>query len=347
MKWITTIMTFSDSFQLLSITAVQHERAPKMTSVTSSTHGFHRFGLMNMDAGNTYATRHQEGVFSFPMHFSAVTHPFDNFYMPSPYYPHLTESLNLKLGHGAYKPLVTPSNYELDIGKNLSNNLITKTTQNASDPSNKITKDKENEVTSSEELPLMSESFRMKTTHSLYDSATKLLFLSIRWAKSIPSFNQLPMNDQKSLLVDSWAELFIVAAAQWGLIIDGETATSFPFLTHIQNIFKTFAALKIDNFEAACLKALILFRDDTLDGQAPSQQHILLLQNQSLCLLLEKCGGLRFGHLLLLLPKIKFCGNVKRLQVSVKITLSRLVMSLIFIYFIGKSFQAYRRRSDN
>lgn len=325
-------MTFPDSFQLFSITAVQHERAPKMTSVTSSTHGFQRFGLMHMDAANTYAPRHQEGVFSFPMHFSSVTHPFDNYYMPSPYYPHLTDSLNLKLSHGAYKPLlVAPSNYDLEIGKILSNNLITKATQNSSDPSSKINKDKENEVTSSEELPPMSESLRLKTNQSLYDSATKLLFLSIRWAKSIPSFNQLPMNDQKSLLLDSWAELFIVAAAQWELIFDGETVTSFPFLTHIQNVFKSFASLKIDNFEAACLKALILFRDDTLHGQPSSQQHILLLQNQSLCLLLEKCGGLRFGHLLLLLPRIKYCGNVKRLQVSVNMTLNRRSYYLSFI----------------
>lgn len=311
-------MTFSDSFQLFSFTAVQHERAPKMTSVSSSTHGFSY-------AASMYAPRHQDGVFPFPMHFSTVTHPFDNYYMPSPYYPHLTESLNLKLGHGAYKPLlVTPSSYELEIGKILSNNLITKSTQNAADPSSKMTKDKENEVTSSEELPLMSDSLRMKSTQSLYDSATKLLFLSIRWAKSIPSFNQLPVNDQKSLLNDSWAELFIVAAAQWGLVIEEDIVASFPFLKHVRNVFKSFESLKIDNFEAACLKALILFRDDTLDGQAPSQQHILLLQNQSLCLLLEKCGGLRFGHLLLLLPQIKFCGNVKRLQVSVAKTIEKI-----------------------
>lgn len=311
MKWITTIMTFSDSFQLSSITAVQHERAPKMTSVTSSTHG------LNF-AANMYAPRHQEGLFPFPMQFSTVAHPFDSYYMPSPYYPHLTESLNLKLGHGVYKPLLmNPSNYpDLEIGKILTNNSMTKATSNAGDPSIKTTKEKENEVTSSEELPPMLDSLRRKTTQSLYDSATKLLFLSIRWAKSIPSFNQLPANDQKSLLNDSWAELFIVAASQWGLSIDQEIVTSFPFLKHVQNVFKSFESLKIDNFEAACLKALILFRDDTLDGQTTSQQHILLLQNQSLCLLLEKCGGLRFGHLLLLLPHIKFCGNIKRLQVG-------------------------------
>lgn len=312
MKWITTIMTFSDIFQLFSITAVQHERAPKMTSVTSST-------SLNF-AANMYAHRQQDGLFPFPMQFSAVA-PFDNYYMPSPYYPHLTESLNLKLGHGVYKPLLMPSNYpDLEVGKILTNNLMAKTPPISGDPSVKTTKEKENEVTSSEELPPM-----LKTTQSLYDSAMKVLFLSIRWAKSIPSFNQFNQNDQKSLLSDSWAELFIVAASQWGLPIDGEIVASFPFLKHVQNVFKSFESLKIDNFEAACLKALILFRDDTLDGQTTSQQHILLLQNQSLCLLLEKCGGLRFGHLLLLLPQIKFCGNVKRLQVGTIKTLKKFI----------------------
>lgn len=305
-----------DFFTLFTVKAVQHERAPKMSSVTSST------SRLNY-ASNIYAARHQDGIFPFQMHFSTpVSFPLDNYYMPPPYYPHLTESLNLKFNQTVFKPpLMTPSSYDLEIGKMLTNSLMTRVptveAKKAAEPSDKNVKEKDNEVTSSEEIPSIP-AMCLKSTQSLYESATKLLFLSIRWAKSIPSFNQLPLIEQKKLLNDSWAELFIIAASQWGLSIDDEILDTSPFLKHLQNLIKHFVSLKIDHFEAACLKALILFRGDLNADQASSQQ-ILLLQNQTLCLLIEKCGALRFGHLLLILPQIRIVGNVQSLQVRVRV----------------------------
>jgi nuclear receptor subfamily 2 group E member 3 len=80
---------------------------------------------------------------------------------------------------------------------------------------------KEDEVTSTEETLassfLKSESFSKEL---LFESAAKLLFLAIKWAKSVPSFVTLPVQDQKLLLEESWAELFVITAAQWGLSID-------------------------------------------------------------------------------------------------------------------------------
>ena len=301
------------------VQAVQHERAPKMSSVTSSSQGLNY-------AANLYAARHQEGIFPFHMHFSTpVSFPLDNYYMPSPYYPHLTESLNLKFNQTAYKPpLMTTSNYDLEIGKMLTNNLMlrvpmTEVKTAVADQSEKTMKEKENEVTSSEEVPPLpvNSSMRLKSTQSLYDSATKLLFLSIRWAKSIPSFNQLPQIDQKKMLNDSWAELFVIAASQWGLAFDESMLATSSYLKLLQNVIKQFIILKVDHFEAACLKALILFRGDSNADQISLQQ-IVLLQNQTLCLLIEKCGALRFGHLLLILPQIRIVGNAQSLQVKHK-----------------------------
>lgn len=253
------------------------------------------------------------------MHFSTpVSFPIDNYYMPSPYYPHLTESLNLKFNQSVFKPhVLTSQHYDLEIGKMLTSNLASRIPMMVAKETEANTKEKENEVTSSEEIPASSvgDLTRLKSTQSLYDSATKLLFLSIRWAKSIPSFNQLPLPDQKRLLNESWAELFVIAAAQWGFSIDDETLATSPHLKLLQNVVKHFVSLKIDHFEAACLKALILFRGDANVDQTTSSQ-ILLLQNQTLALLIEKCGGLRFGHLLLLLPQIRIAGNVQSLQVS-------------------------------
>lgn len=310
MKWITInndLFTSTDSRLCFVLSAVQHERAPKIAGVASTTHGLSY-------AANLYAARHPDGIFPFQMHFSTpVAFPLDNYYMPSPYYPHLTESLNLKFNQTVYKPhVLTAPTYDLEIGKMLTNNLMARLPV-VSDAV-KDSKEKENEVTSSEEVPL-SDLTRLKSTQSLYDSATKLLFLSIRWAKSIPSFNQLPLPDQKRLLNEAWAELFVVAASQWNFSIDDEILATSPHLKLLQSVVKQFVSLKIDHFEAACLKALILFRGDSNVEQATCSQ-ISLLQNQTLALLVEKCGGLRFGHLLQLLPQIRMAGNVQNLQVS-------------------------------
>jgi hypothetical protein len=52
---------------------------------------------------------------------------------------------------------------------------------------------------------------------SIYESAAKLLFMCIKWAKSVPSFLQLSEQDQTLLLEDSWSQLFIIGLAQWAV----------------------------------------------------------------------------------------------------------------------------------
>lgn len=60
-------------------------------------------------------------------------------------------------------------------------------------------------------------------SENVYECAAKLLFFSVKWARSIPSFLQLPFRDQAILLEETWCELFVISAAQWGLPIeDGE-----------------------------------------------------------------------------------------------------------------------------
>ena len=44
--------------------------------------------------------------------------------------------------------------------------------------------------------------------------------MSVKWARNIPSFLQLPFRDQAILLEESWSELFILSAAQWSLPVD-------------------------------------------------------------------------------------------------------------------------------
>lgn len=57
-------------------------------------------------------------------------------------------------------------------------------------------------------------------TENTYETAARLLFMSVKWARNIPSFLQLPFRDQAILLEESWSELFILSAAQWSLPVD-------------------------------------------------------------------------------------------------------------------------------
>lgn len=93
----------------------------------------------------------------------------------------------------------------------------------------KIVKDgKEDEVSSSEEISTLQSNLLngSSTTSSpqndpdiVFETAAKLLFLAVKWTKSIPSFSQLNVNDQNLLLEECWAELFVIMSAQYGLPI--------------------------------------------------------------------------------------------------------------------------------
>lgn len=274
-----------------------------------------------------------------------MTFNFENYYMPSPYYPHLTESLNLKINQNIYKPpsnLFTPSSYDFGIGKILSSSSSSaddsqEPTQPpaqqppqqqqhspSAQPTVQVKKvetmkaavvvDKENEVTSSEEIPPAN--FVIKSAQSLTDSAMKLLFLTIRWIKSITSFNQFSPTEQRRLVMHSWPELFVLSAAQWGFSVEVDTssaATATSFMRNFQNLVRHYNTLKIDQFESTCMKALILFRGDNFTDESFNQR-LQSLQNQSLCLLIEKCGTMRFGHLMLFITQIRHVGNAVDLQ---------------------------------
>ncbi|XP_058129026.1 nuclear receptor subfamily 2 group E member 1-like [Anopheles ziemanni] len=184
---------------------------------------------------------------------------------------------------------------------------------------------KENEVSSTGEEPGGSptgraragtepttQAFVKSETDMLLESAAKLLFLAVKWAKTVPSFLQLPASDQKVLLEEAWAELFVITAAQWGLPIDSDFIARNPLAVKLQSAIQQFGAARIDYREAACLKALVLFRPD--QPRLYAAHEVLLLQDQTVALLHEKCGGVRLGHLLLLLPAIKAAANPKVLQ---------------------------------
>lgn len=128
-------------------------------------------------------------------------------------------------------PFSTKSDSELSTGKP---SPFTLPLLSLSTKSNKDINGKEDEVSSSEEILTMHTSLAVTSTPNgevnsqeiVFESAAKLLFLAVRWTKSIPSFNQLNTNDQNLLLEESWAELFVIMSAQYGLPIESESYLS-------------------------------------------------------------------------------------------------------------------------
>lgn len=158
-----------------------------------------------------------------------------------------------------------------------------------------------------------------------FETAAKLLFMSVKWAKNIPSFLQLPFRDQAILLEESWCELFVLSAAQWSLNIDigfllsangytldgpkmEKTTLMSLQLRQLQDIIYRLNGIRLDSTEYACLKALLLFKPD-VKGLRDSLQ-VEALQDQAQIMLYDyvsnqKLLKTRFGRLLLQLPALR------------------------------------------
>lgn len=55
---------------------------------------------------------------------------------------------------------------------------------------------------------------------AICETAARLLFMSVKWVKSIPAFFSLPSLDQFLLLEEGWRELFVLGAAQFQMPLE-------------------------------------------------------------------------------------------------------------------------------
>ena len=111
----------------------------------------------------------------------------------------------------------------------------------------------------------------------IYESSVRILYTSVSWARSIPTFLELPFSDQALLLEECWSELFILCMIQCSVPMDlsvlltaagahaeKELSTNVPGsiqdLKTLQRIVQRFQNLAIDSTEFACLKATVLFK---------------------------------------------------------------------------------------
>lgn len=213
-------------------------------------------GLPTMSSIDLYTQRrlplHPSGlIFPLPvqMHPPAFS-PFSGTLEPPRYTPHLHQSPHflesLNFGGGIFTPPAST------LAKLQDNFLATHQKPIVRTPTAS-----EDEVSSSEEITTK---LPTNSVEAIFESAAKLLFLAVKWVRSVPSFVQLSFKDQTTLLEDSWAELFVITAAYWGLPIESITQAPSEDLRHLLKAFSQIGNLRMDSTEVACLKSLVLFR---------------------------------------------------------------------------------------
>ncbi|CAH0697319.1 unnamed protein product [Spodoptera exigua] len=180
-------------------------------------------------------------------------------------------------------------------------------------------------------------SYRPLGVESAAESAARLLFMAVKWAKNLPSFASLAFRDQVILLEEAWSELFLLNAIQWCLPLDAACAALFgsdqldqerirrlhcvtingfaengvdsATLRRLREVLARYRTVLVDPAEFACMKAIVLFKSETRGLKDPLQ--IENLQDQAQVMLMTHArtahgtAPARFGRLLLLLPLLR------------------------------------------
>ncbi|XP_067125859.1 nuclear receptor subfamily 2 group E member 1-like isoform X1 [Centruroides vittatus] len=164
---------------------------------------------------------------------------------------------------------------------------------------------------------------------TVQEVTARLLFMVIRWVKCLPTFQTLSKSDQVILLEESWKDLFLLNMAQWSVTLDllatlprstlpvsrppaeqkTEDTSYIIDFHYIQEIMRRFRQLSPDGTECSCLKAIVLFKPETMS--LCDIHPVEMLQDQAQCILGDYVRHkyprqpTRFGRLLLLIPCLR------------------------------------------
>lgn len=163
---------------------------------------------------------------------------------------------------------------------------------------------------------------------NIYEAADKQLFQLVDWAKHIPHFTALPLEDQVLLLRAGWNELLIAAFSHrsvdikdgivlaTGLVIHRDSANQAGVAVIFDRVLTEIVAkmreMKMDKTELGCLRSIILFNPDVRDLKSTQEVELLrekvytALEDYTRITHPEESG--RFAKLLLRLPSLRSIG---------------------------------------
>ncbi|KAB0798531.1 hypothetical protein PPYR_09524 [Photinus pyralis] len=328
--------------------AVQHERAPRVVTQSAlhhhyslnlpprvrNCHGTSLFSGIPLHIQTPSVIDHNIGVMSgissHYLHQSVLFPGMLSSYNKHSFFSSTLGSSTLPYPHKQDPPLLTDGLHIKRIGINIKEDEVTSSEETSNNNEDVRIPSPPNR--SRLELPILGDyrsglrsldisSLSLFPTENVYESSAKLLFLAVKWARTIPSFLQLSYRDQSILLEESWSELFVLTAAQWALPIDEALLVNnalAPATRQIEleedarklhEVITRLTLLRVDHTEHAFLKALVLFKGDSRGLCEPN--HVELLQDQTHVMLHEYCSQKytsykgRFGKLLLSLLAVQ------------------------------------------
>nr|BBC78045.1 retinoid X receptor [Nodularia douglasiae biwae] len=163
---------------------------------------------------------------------------------------------------------------------------------------------------------------------NICQAADKQLFTLVEWAKRIPHFTELPLDDQVILLRAGWNELLIAAFSHRSISVkDGillatglhvhrssahQAGVGTIFDRVLTELVSKMREMKMDKTELGCLRAIVLFNPDAKGLTAI--QEVEQLREKVYATLEEYCKTRypdepgRFAKLLLRLPALRSIG---------------------------------------
>lgn len=112
-----------------------------------------------------------------------------------------------------------------------------------------------------------------KNSEKISETAARLLFMTVHWAKKVKHFSELSHFDQVTLLRENWCKVFIINLVQWAMPFElaplvGEVFDKTP-QDHLDKVLQNMGKLnevvfklvqlQLDRAEFSLLKALALF----------------------------------------------------------------------------------------
>ncbi|XP_060924691.1 photoreceptor-specific nuclear receptor-like [Limanda limanda] len=293
--------------------AVQNERQPRSTAQV-------RLDSIDVDPDKDHLTTTREPTSSSS---SSSTSSSSSSVIT---WPHITSSMSIT-SSVAPQRCISPQNNHRFMASLMTAETCAKLEPEDVDENIDVTSNEPERASSEYHMALYPSS-----SENVYETSARLLFMSVKWAKNLPVFSNLPFRDQVILLEEAWSELFLLCAIQWSLPLDscpllslpdlcpgmqGKTSYTSLDLRLLQEVFSRFKALAVDPTEFACLKAIVLFKPETRGLKDPEQ--VENLQDQSQVMLGQHIRShypsqpARLGKLLLLLPSLRFV-NSERIE---------------------------------
>ncbi|XP_011494535.1 PREDICTED: nuclear receptor subfamily 2 group F member 5-like [Ceratosolen solmsi marchali] len=304
-----------ETIPLCRLAAVQHERAPRSASTSMSVMAASR-KPSPASAVATAASLYPSAshIYHGAARAGAPYHPllYPSFFSFKPAVPSFPSAM---AAH--FMPRPTPEPLSNSAGKE---DEVTSSEEAAAAANDRLhfKKVAEDHVSTRLAAPLICTSvsdgqtanFSLLPAENVYEFAAKLLFLAVKWPRSISSFLQLSYRDQAILLEESWCELFVLTAAQWNFPVEESQLIPIHMspdrrqilcdeARRLRELLTRCAILRIDHSEYACLKAIVLFKGESR-GLCEAAR-VTALQEQTVSVLSDRGAG-RVGHLLLLLP---------------------------------------------